>query len=554
MADIRIGEKVINTKYGTGSIVSFASGIITVDFQGKDVKFMQDAFEKGFLKYENPAVQEILNEAKRQEAEKAAQILAAKEKSAAERQQIQAELSKAHRRITVLSATFRLDPAPITMTSVRKKDQDLIREIFAQCDQETQALFQFWKPNMEYLDRTSHGRSKYCIGFLCKYADTYVFRLFSRNDLYRKDAQKFITVTNSNTSEVLRVLRVNGKLYYFSKNLTGAGEYLVNTKGNGNWHISDLNSSIMVNQVIRNCDCAYLNDHIAVSDIDCLQYLKLLFSGLYNNKAEIVLKHQLFSSAHRIENIETYLDAFTHKQITVACTYGALNALPFIARYGPKDPHIHVGLETLLRKKANGQCTYSVLENHLSRLGLHCPDLDKKVLAFLKKLLPYTLRTRIYEDYINMLADEPDVTLADFFDKDYLDRHWALQQQKTIYHSPREATAYAQEAQALSWIDREENDYFIIVPKTVEEFCYEGAHQHNCVYTNKYYQAVIAHQSIIVFLRKEKDIPYVTIEYDYETFDVWQAYGKYNRPIPPDLYEYVVNLGKRLNYEMRSHQ
>ena len=162
MADILVGEKVINKNKETGIIVSFDGGIITVDFRGRTTKFLQDAFEKGFLKYENPAAQEVLNEAKRQEEEKAAQISAAKEKSAAERRKIQAELSKAHRQITVLSATFRLDPAPITLTGVRKKDQALIQQIFSECDQQTQVLMDSWNPQMEYLDRTSCSRSKYC--------------------------------------------------------------------------------------------------------------------------------------------------------------------------------------------------------------------------------------------------------------------------------------------------------------------------------------------------------------------------------------------------------
>ena len=226
--------------------------------------------------------------------------------------------------------------------------------------------------------------------------------------------------------------------------------------------------------------------------------------------------------------------------------------MPIIAHYGPQEPVILQGLESLLRKRKDGRCTYSVLEKHLSRLGLDCPELDKKLLAFLKKLP--RLNAGVYEDYINMLAAEPGVSQADFFDKDYIERHWALQQQKTVYHSPWDAAAYAQTAQELSWIDREENDYFIILPKTVEEFRYEGSHQHNCVYTNGYYKMVTRHESIVVFLRKEKDTPYVTIEYDYETFEVWQALGRYNNPIPPELYEYIVSLGKRLNYEMRSHQ
>jgi SPP1 family predicted phage head-tail adaptor len=59
----------------------------------------------------------------------------------------------------------------------------------------------------------------------------------------------------------------------------------------------------------------------------------------------------------------------------------------------------------------------------------------------------------------------------------------------------------------------------------------EGMMQHNCVYSNRYYARVIAKRSIVVFLRKEENTSFVTIEFDYETFEVSQALGKYNRRI-----------------------
>ena len=86
------------------------------------------------------------------------------------------------------------------------------------------------------------------------------------------------------------------------------------------------------------------------------------------------------------------------------------------------------------------------------------------------------------------------------------------------------------------------NGYFIKIPKNISEFKYEGEKQHNCVYANGYYEKVINRQSIVVFLRKETDVPYVTIEFDYETFEVLQAYGKYNQKIDDNLYQYIVDL------------
>ena len=45
---------------------------------------------------------------------------------------------------------------------------------------------------------------------------------------------------------------------------------------------------------------------------------------------------------------------------------------------------------------------------------------------------------------------------------------------KNVCYSIAEAEHYAGVAKELSWIDREENGYFIMVPKTIEEFKFEG--------------------------------------------------------------------------------
>ena len=552
MTEIVVGEKVVNKNKETGTIVAFDGRFLKVDFQSRVSMFQADAFEKGFLSYESAALQSELNHAKLEKERQAEQVRMAVEEAAAVRRQVQGELSRSHFNVAVLAATSRLDPAPITQTSIRKKDQDLVRAIFAECDKDIKELYNTVKPDMAYLRYGSNNRSKYCVGFLCKYLDTYVFRVFSRNDDYSKNAESAVTIQLSDTTEVLRVLRINEKVYYFSKNLAAGGGYLINTKAHKNWHVSDLDNKLLLNKVIQNCDCGYLNNYIATENVDCLQYTKLMVSALHNNKAEIVFKHKLFAAAHRIENLETYLKEFTPKQITVACQNRVLNTLPVMKRYGNLDPRILGYLEILLRKRKDGSCTYNMLKKHILRLGFDCPDVEKKLISFLKKVVYFDPVS--YEDYINMLVDEPGVTLQDFFDRDYLDRHMAMVEERMLYVSLNDKAAYDQTAEELSWIDREENDYFIIVPKTIAELRAEGAAQHNCVYTNQYFRNVIARESIIVFLRKEKNTSFVTIEFNYETFEVYQAYGKRNMPIDPELYRYIVDLGKQLYYEMHTQQ
>jgi hypothetical protein len=70
----------------------------------------------------------------------------------------------------------------------------------------------------------------------------------------------------------------------------------------------------------------------------------------------------------------------------------------------------------------------------------------------------------------------------------------------------------------------------------------------------EYFYDVIDRRSIIVFLRQEKNTPYVTIEFDYETFEVRQAYRKFNQRIDKELYQYIVDLGKQLKLEMMSKE
>lgn len=174
------------------------------------------------------------------------------------------------------------------------------------------------------------------------------------------------------------------------------------------------------------------------------------------------------------------------------------------------------------------------------------------MIDFLKKVDYFN--ANVYGDYINLLARQPNVTIGDFFDKNYIDRHDIMSLEESTRVTEQNREKYIKIAEELSWIDRKENGYHIIVPKNISDLKYEGEIQHNCVYTNRYYIDVIDHHSIIVFLRKEEDVPFVTIEFDYETFEVQQALGKYNKKIDTELYRYIVNLGKQLYYEMHNHQ
>ncbi len=565
MADIIVGEKVINKAGEKGRIASFDGKIICVVFENRTAKLQSDAFERGFLKYENANLQGKINEGieqvkKEKEQEIERKRLADKEaKEACRRMEKQAPIG-----VKFNSVSIRLESAPVSISSVKEKHKALVREIFNACDEDIGVYYASFHPEMKYIaprrysfssDRPEHLRSRYCVGFLTKYAQTYVLRVISRNDVYAPGMTGGFTVANSDTTEILRILCIDGEVYCFSKNLSCENGRYKNSTLYKRWQASAFVGLVNLDEVIRTCDCNYLNDYINEKDVNCLSYAKLCMAALHNNKAEIVFKNKLFSSTVDISRIDAYLEEFSSKQIDFASKNDVINTLPIIKRYGIFDVDILLNLEKLMRKGRNGRSTYDALVQLFTQQNLDLSVLDKKLIGFLRKTL-FNFDSVVYGDYINELINRTDVplTVNDVFNKDYREIHYAMMQEKRVHYSATIIRRYLQVAQELSWIDREENDLYIIVPKSIDEFQYEGQMQHNCVYTNEYFLDVIDRQSIIVFLRQEKDIPYVTVEFVYGTFEVRQAYKKYNQRIDDELYLYVVNLGKQLKAEMLSRE
>jgi hypothetical protein len=218
-------------------------------------------------------------------------------------------------------------------------------------------------------------------------------------------------------------------------------------------------------------------------------------------------------------------------------------------------------LDDVMTKRNYWGSSYDRLKHLIARIGGNLSDLDKRLMNFIKNVEDFS--AAIYDDYLVELSllEGVALTTQDIFDRDYMTRHTELLNERlTRYETNADETErednekYVKAANELSWIDREENGYFIMVPKTLKDFAYEGSIQHNCVYKLQYYQKVVKHISVIVFLRREKNTPFVTIEYDYNTFRVLQALGKFNKKIDPELYQYIVNLGKQLYYEMHMYQ
>lgn len=537
---IEIGTKVVNKKNESGKIIGFDNNQITVEYDNRIVNLMPEAFNLGFLRLEDNDLQQKINENS---------VVIIKNSNPTELPEQNENTPQQEEQLVISSDDVfkvRLTSAPISFNKVRKKDKELIEKIFDCCDKDT-LLFKSFDPKMQYSKYTSYSRSKYKVGFLIKYIDNYVLRVFSRNDIYKKRVKTGVTVLESDTTEIFRVLRLNGRIYYFSKNLSVSEGFYNNSDRHNTWHISTMSRCIVLDEVINKCDCNYLNDYISEKKIYLEDYTKLLFPALVDNKVEIVFKNKLYSSSFYIDDISKYLSDYSHKQIDFASKNNVLNALPIIKSHGLYDLNILNDLESIMRRRYFNDSVYIFLEQSLKTLNLDCSNLYKKVVDFLKKIDIFDIA--IYKDYIRLLSTIPNVAVRDFFDKDYITRHNALATEKNASYSFKEAEEYKKAAKELMWIDRKVDDYYIVVPKTIDDFKYEGQIQHNCVFVAKYYKDVISRRSIIVFLRENKQIPFVTIEYDYNTFEVVQAREKYNQKLDKDLFQFVVSLGKKLSLE-----
>lgn len=63
MAEIIVGEKVVNKIRETGTIVSFDDNFIYVEFKNRVAKLQLDAFWQKFIRYENADLQRKIDEA-----------------------------------------------------------------------------------------------------------------------------------------------------------------------------------------------------------------------------------------------------------------------------------------------------------------------------------------------------------------------------------------------------------------------------------------------------------------------------------------------------------
>ena len=154
----------------------------------------------------------------------------------------------------------------------------------------------------------------------------------------------------SNTAEVLRALQINGKFYYFSKNISCSSAYHNNTDRFPKWHGSKSVTNVLLNRVACNCDCGYLNGYVADNNLNIMtsKYVRLLLLALVNNKAEIVFKNKGFASTAAISNLADYLEEFSPKQIEFACKNDVINSLPVIKSQGLYDVPILKEMEKIM--------------------------------------------------------------------------------------------------------------------------------------------------------------------------------------------------------------
>ena len=487
-----IGSKVKHAKFGVGVVSQIEDEFVSVDFNGVVKEFQLQSFTQ-FFTFENEDVYEFVSNL----------IQTEKEKKDQEQKDEESKRIKMPEGVRVVDSernvTVRLGcSSHIDLRAISDANKQRIQAIFDECDKTALQLYDDFNPKMEYPKITSRARSKYVVGFLCNHLNTYVLRVFSRNDDYKKGVRSGVTVLKSDTTEIMRVLYVNGVTYYFTKNISTVGGRVNNTTKNNFWKKSY--DDVILNEVVKTCDCGYLNDYIEERNVSARQYGKLALCALCDNKAEIVFKHRNYAAAYLINGLSEYLSEFSLKQIDFACKNDVIHALPIIKKHGIYDLDVLKKMELIMQKRWS-HSVYEILLDTFKKLCLPISQMDQRLIAFVKCVKNFDVR--VYCRYILRLPQNTqEVTVSDLFDEDYEEIYNAMMKRGYDYYSSIDEINYERVANELSWIDREDNGYFIRIPKTIEEFRQEGISQHICVYNAGFFYDVIDHKSIIVFLRK----------------------------------------------------
>jgi hypothetical protein len=184
LVDVLVGELIVNKNGEVGNITTFDGQYITVAYNDRTAMFMADSFEKGHIRYLNEDLQKKADECIEKAKCEAAQKAEAARIDVPQKAQ-QPNVPARKNGVTFESVKLMLEPAQYSLNSVAKPDKALVGDIFEQCNRDIKELYEKTNPRMTYPKITSHSRSKHCTGFLCRYSDALVFRVFSRNDVYK---------------------------------------------------------------------------------------------------------------------------------------------------------------------------------------------------------------------------------------------------------------------------------------------------------------------------------------------------------------------------------
>ena len=161
-----IGIKVIHKKFGNGVIVGVSNDkIVDINFNGVVKKFMINTLEM-FVSFEDEKGQDIVKDIGQE----------VNNKIEKEKADLEAKRIKMAHGVNVVDSeknvTVRLGGhEQISFYDVVEIDRPVIKAVFNECDKTALELYDEFNPKMEYSEMTSRSKSRYCVGFLCKYSN-----------------------------------------------------------------------------------------------------------------------------------------------------------------------------------------------------------------------------------------------------------------------------------------------------------------------------------------------------------------------------------------------
>lgn len=297
----------------------------------------------------------------------------------------------------------------------------------------------------------------------------------------------------------------------------------------------------------------YEDDDIGVAiniiNMDMLKDTKFKYSG-YNGKSTLVKWMRIYTKYPQVELLGK-LGYEPSVKLLKKCQKDKAFA-KFLSKNELKDTSLNAicyAYDHHISVKEAGDILWE--KNHSSQFFRGCSQV-KKAKIDLVKAQKYCNEQKVgaytYNDYITAIKELGfDMTdTKNIYPKEFRRMHDLRVNEYKASKDKLLAKNFRQAAKQYVKFETEDKIYTVLIPRAKKDLIHEGSALHHCVGKMGYDKKMVDGHSFIAFVRKteEKEVPYVTVEFDMRRKYVAQAYGDHDSKPDKEVLDFIDKWSK----------